>query len=362
MGEFVYRNYNVIVGKRKDVTVGVQAINPLTNLPFVIQHIGPGGNSSGAPDDPWGSIADAQTAGGDVIVVHAGTVLTESIILQDGDVIIGQGGGIQEYLNIKGYGAVAVPKVGTATDVPIIQGVDGNEVTMANNSVFAGFIIDTPTGHGIFANGVHDSLVSNVSIRDAGGDGVLLQNTTSSFHLGGVEISDAAGAGLHVSGGSADVSYTGRIETSTGRSILIADTTDGLVSLAGTTVVDDGGDGVQLLDNDGDIVLSNLTVKNTSGVGVEIRGGAGHVALLSDTRITDAGGTGLLIADREGNTLVNKAEIEAADGEHGIELSNNDGETWFNAVDVEAENGTAIYARDSERFSIAGGEVNSDGG
>lgn len=361
MGEFVNRNYNVIVGQRRDVTAGVPAVSPLTGAPYVIQHVGPGGNSSGAPDDPWGTIADAQIAGGDVILVHAGTVLTEPIVLSDGEVIIGQGSGSQDFLDVQGFGPVLLPKVGPNSDAPLIQGVTGNAVTLANNSIFAGFIIDGPSGHGIFADGVHDAVVGNTRIDNAGGDGIFLQNGSGGFSLTNVEINDAAGTGLRILGGSADMSYSGRIDTTSGRSILISETTGGLVDLIGTTVVDDGG-GVQLLDNDGDVILDGLTVNNASGIGVEIRGGEGDVTLANSTTITDAAGTGLVVADRVGHTLINSATIEAADGELGVEVGNNDGETWFNAVDIDAANATAIRAREAERFTIASGSVDSDGG
>jgi len=361
MGEWVNRNYNVIVGKRKDVTVGVQALNPANGLPLIIQHVGPGGNSSGAVDDPWGSIAAAQAAGGDVILVHAGTVITENIVLQDGEVLIGQGDGLQDYLNVQGYGAVAIPRLGSG-NAPVIQGVTGNAVTMANNSIFAGFRIESPTGHGIFANGVQNAVVSNVEINGAGGDGIYVQNGTGNFAFGNVEINNAAGSGFHLSGGSANVGFLGTINSNAGRSILIENTTDGLVNFSESVVNEDGGDGVLLSNNDADIVLDNLNIKNASGVGVEIRGGEGLVTLLNDTKITTAGDTGLLIADREGNTLVIDANVTASDGERAIEILNNDGETWFNDLTVKGKNETAVYARDSERLSMVTGTIESVGG
>lgn len=361
MGEFVNRNYNVIVAKRKDVTTGVQAINPATGLPFVIQHVGPNGNSTGAVDDPWDTIAEAQTAGGDVIIVHAGTVITENIILGDGDIIIGQGDGFQDYLSVQGYGSVAIPQVLTGA-APVIEGVTGHAVTMADDSVFAGFRINSPTGHGIFSDGVEHSVLSNLEINGAGGDGLFVNNATGSHYYNNVDINDAVGAGFHVAGGSANVFLTGKIETDAGRSIVIENTTDGLVSLAGATVVDDGGDGVQVLNNDGDVILDNLTVEDSSGVGVEIRGGEGAVTLLNKTKVTNAGGAGLVVADRKGNTLVNETDITAGDGEHGIEITDNDGDTWFNLLKVTGDDATAFHARNSDRVTVLAGEINSVGG
>ncbi|MBL8851492.1 MAG: hypothetical protein JNG89_17545, partial [Planctomycetaceae bacterium] len=83
---------------------------------------------------------------------------------------------------------------------------------------------------------------------------------------------------------------------------------------------------------------------------------------LDSTKITDAAGTGLLIADREGNTLVNHGDIIGADGQLGVDVSNNDGETWFNELDATSENATAVFSRDSGRFSVLTGDINAVGG
>ena len=273
--------------------------------------------------------------------------------------VIWHGSVSQDFLNIQGYGLVELPKVGTNTNAPIIQSVSGNAVTLASNSTFAGFIIDSPSGHGIFADGVHDALVSNVRIDNAGGDAIFLQNGSGGFSFRGITINGPAGTGLHIAGGSADITFSGQIDTGSSRSLLITDTTDGLINLSGTSVV---GGGVQLLDNDGDVVLDSLEVNDASGIGVEIRRGSGNVTVLNATTITNAADTGLLVDDREGDTVFNSATIVASDGEKGIEVTDNDGETWFNSVDVESTNGTAVFARDTERFTIAGGVVNAEGG
>lgn len=361
MGEFVQRNYNVIVGRERDVTVGLQAINPATGLPFVIQHVGPGGNSTGAPDDPWATIADAQTAGGDVILVHAGTVITDNIMLADGQVLLGQSDGLQQFLTVQGFGNIALPNVLNGT-APVIQVAGGNAVTLASNSVFAGFHIDGPAGHGIFGNAVTNVLVGNVTIDGAGGDGIFLQNATGRLDFINAKIFDAGGASFHVDGGNAEIGFRGQIDTSTGRSLLIANTTDGTVNFTGSTILDDGGDGVLLQDNDGDVILDNLTVKNSSGIGIEASGGEGNILFLRTTTVTDASGTGVLIEDREGDTIFDKAVVKGASGQTGVHITDNPGEAMFNRLDAEATNGTALLVRDTDRVTTSSGTLKSTGG
>ena len=361
MGEFVQRNYNVIVGKERKITAGVQAINPATDLPFIIQHVGAGGNSSGAPDDPWGSIADAQAAGGVVILVHAGTVLTDNIVLEDGQVLLGQSDGLDQFLAVQGYGNIALPNV-VGGDAPIIQVAGGNAVTLDSNTVFAGFHIDGPAGHGIFGDAVTNVLVGNVTIDGAGGDGIFLQNATGRLDFVNAKIFDAGGAAFHVDGGNAEIGFRGQIDTSTGRSLLVENTTDGTINFTGSTILDDGGDGVLIQDNDGDVIVDNLTVKNATGVGVEVRGGEGNVGFMNTTTVTDASGTGVLIEDRDGDTAFHIADVEGADGQTGLHFVNNAGEVLFNRLDAEATNGTALRVESTDRVTTSSGTLKSTGG
>ena len=260
MGEFVQRNYNVIVGRERQITAGVQAINQATGLPFVIQHVGPGGNSSGTPNDPWGSITDAQNAGGDVILVHAGTVITDNIVLNDGQVLLGQSSGLQQFLAVQGYGNIALPNVISGA-APIIQVAGGNAVTLASNSVFAGFHIDGPAGHGIFGDNVTNVLVGNVTIDGAGGDGVFLQNATGRLDFVNTRIFDAGGAAFHVDGGNAEIGFLGQIDYVRRPVAAHREHHRRHRQPRGLDNPDDGGDGVLILDNDGDVIIDNLTVE-----------------------------------------------------------------------------------------------------
>lgn len=360
MSEFVRRNFNVIVDESREITPDVVAMNAQTGQAFVVQHVGAGGNSSGTPEDPWGSIADAQAAGGDIIIVHSGTVLTEGIVLQSGQQIFGLGDGLANFVDVAGYGRTALPVETGAR--PVIEGAAGNAVTLASNSIFSGFVIHDPTGHGIVGTNVDNVAVWNVDILGAGLDGLYLNNPGGTADLRDIEIEDALGAGLHISGGDALVRFGGGITTSAGRSLLIENTTDGLIDLTGATVLDDGGDGIRIANVDGDVTLSGVTVKNSSGIGIDVQGGDGIVAFLKTTTVNQAGGTGIRVADREGNTGFDKVEVVGSSGQRGVEVVDNTADTQFNTLNVNATNATAVLAHDSERLIILGGTVKSQGG
>jgi hypothetical protein len=360
MSEFVRRNYNVIVAESKQITPDVVAMNAQTGQPLVVQHVGPGGNSSGTPQDPWGTIADAQAAGGDIIIVHSGSVFTSGIVLQSGQQVFGMGDNVQHFVNVQGYGGVALPTESGAR--PVFQGIAGDAVTLATNSTFAGFVIDSPSGRGIIGDGVSNVNVWNVDVNGAGGDALFLHNPGGTADLRELNLTDAAGAGLHIDGGNARVTLLGDVATHDGRSILLQNTTDGLIDLTGATILDDGGDGVLISNVDGDVALRDLTVRNSSGVGIEISGGDGLVTVLGTARVEDAGGAGLRVADREGHTLFNQADVQGGTGQVGVEVVDNTGETQFVALDVESQNATAVSVQDNERFVVLGGAVSADGG
>ena len=361
MSEFVQRNYNVIVSRDLNVDVGVPAVSTATGQPFVIQHIGPGGNSSGAPDDPWGTLADAQAAGGDVYLVHAGTILNEPIVLDPGEVLLGQGEGLQQFLDVEGLGHIMLPQVGTETDRPVIQGVTGDAVTLASDTVFAGFVIDSPTGAGIAGDGVSNVLIGNVDILTPGGDGVSLTNPDGQISILNTDIVDASGIGFSVDGGTAYVRFDGSITNHAGRALVIDSTTEGTVDLTGSSLDDDGGDGILLSAVDGDVILDNVSLLNATGIGIELTGGSGNIAFLSTTTVDSASATGILVDGRDGTTLFAFTDVQAAVGENGVVVSDNPGETWFTTLDIASNTATALKVSDSGEVGVGGGVLDASG-
>jgi hypothetical protein len=75
--------------------------------------------------------------------------------------LLGEGG--NHTLALAGYGNIALPRATAGTSRPIIQLTDpGDAVTLASNTVFSGFIIDSPDGHGIVADGVSSRALAGV--------------------------------------------------------------------------------------------------------------------------------------------------------------------------------------------------------
>lgn len=113
---FANRNYNIIVSQWGEVNSNVAAVNSATNQAYIVQHIGSGiGTDSGTAEDPWRSVSQAQVAGGDVLFVHSNTTLSESIVLKDGQYLLGEG--VKQSLVDKTYGKITLPSVTNGTQL-----------------------------------------------------------------------------------------------------------------------------------------------------------------------------------------------------------------------------------------------------
>ncbi len=363
MGEFPRRNYNIIVAVNNEITPDFIPLNPLTNLPFVVQQVGPGGNSSGTPDDPWGTIADAQAAGGDIIFVQAGTVLTEQIQLQPGQMLFGEAEGMDHFIDVAGFGKVLLPGADPGDSTPIIQGVTGDAVTLASDTTFAGFIIDSATGNAIAGNGVSNVLIQDVQILTPGADGLHLVGSSGDITLDSVSIDGALGSAVSVSGGDAEIVFAGDINNSSGRAIVVEQTTGGAVDLSDANIIDNGGDGVFVDSVDGNVIFEDLTVVNTTGVGIEITGsGDGFVAFRGTTTVNNAGNAGIFIHDRDQNTLFDQVVVDGGSGQIGIKILDTTSLTHFNGLDIETTNAAALFAMNAGTLQIADGVIASVGG
>src|SRR5690606_551625 len=124
------------------------------------------GAENGAVDNPFTTIAQAQAAGGDIIYVHSGSTITDSIVLQNGDRLLGEG--VNHWISVAGFGKVLLPEANGGGGLrPLIQGTAGDAVTLASNTEFSGFVIDTPTGNGITGVGVSNVSIRNVDVNNA---------------------------------------------------------------------------------------------------------------------------------------------------------------------------------------------------
>jgi hypothetical protein len=331
---FPQRNYNIIVPRATLVQSGIAAVNAATGLPFAVQHVSGSGNAgtAGTDVDPLSTFAEAQAASPDILFVHADSTFTEGITLQDGQFLLAETAAGE--LVASGFGTIQVPTVTNGTTAPILA---GDAITLASNTLVSGFTINSPTLNGITGMNVGNIDIRNTSVQNAGGDGVFLQNLTGPATLSGVTLADATGASLHINGTAADVTVSGAITNSTGRSVLIENTTDDtLVDLSGATI-QDSGRGLLISNVAGDVRLNDVGVTASTGSGITVSGGTGEVAFNGLTTVNTNAGP-------------------------GIDVQNALGTVFFNNIDVTTDAQTGLFARTNTNLLIANGTINATNG
>ncbi len=334
LGEPVRRNYTFSTDTTRIVDTGVTAINSVSGAPFDIVHVNSnaGAIQNGTAEFPFSNIAAGQATGSDIVFVHGGSEWfggpDNSVILGSNQRIIGEGLIVdasgnrvtQHFVDAVGPGPVllgASPDFTASNSTllrPLLANSAGNAVTLANNVEFSGFRISASNGNGIFGNAVENVVLNQNDVRDTLGDGIQLVNPDGINQIIDTVIANTGGVGFHVDGGDSETTFgqtasdidpgLGRIQNSSDFAVRIQNTeADGFVSFAGgsvavpgttatrttfgATIDDDGGMGVSLENNGGDVTLDNLRLVNSTSHGINIDGGSGTFTFLSSIR--DAG-------------------------------------------------------------------------
>ncbi|MCA8987004.1 MAG: inverse autotransporter beta domain-containing protein [Planctomycetaceae bacterium] len=385
MRRFTDNNYNVIVSKKAVVGTAIPLINPTTGNAFTVRHV-QNTPISGAPvdyvvvhdgsaEDPYENLYDVQGSNADIIFVHRGSVIEEQVVLQEGQMLIGEGA--DYLLNTSNYNLInlnsAFAQVSDRADLPapIIQPrsfpVPGQQddpakiglVEMASNSVLAGVTIDgsnyaSPSA-GILASGIHDYRVDEVSIRNTKNEGLLIEQTT-----GGI--------------------FKDLLVENTGTT---AGTTNHQQSVNETS----GWDGIAILDNDGELQFQDIIVRDAAGSGVVIAGGHGDAVFSNTLELTGNGtantlyASGLEVRDLElittvddqgtettdddietdifGRVLVESLIVQSPNGIDGVSIRNSTGLVDLFEVDINTTNGAGVFTSQADLVNIRSGSVSS---
>lgn len=363
----VRRNMNIVALESNVAAPGQVAINPNTNLPFTVAHVNSNdlvGPFNGTVSDPYQSLQTGLGAGTDIVFVHAGSQFNAGpenlVVLGAGQQLYGEGlivpgRDVINTIRAQALGTsflVELPDSPTfaanpALSRPIIANSAGNAVTLANNSIFSGFIINDPTGNGIFGNAAQNVSINDVAINGAGVSAILLQNTLGSTSISNTTItSDAAATGalVHINGGNGVISFNssdnfllGSItNTSAQESLLVENMTGGRFTMSRSSVTDTGGLGVVIQNNTGGAAtVDNLTVTNGIGTGISILNSAGTYTFtksstqLQSIALTGTAQQGILISGLTGSAQFN-AEVDINDRiAGGIEVTGSSGAVTF---------------------------------
>ncbi len=380
MSEWVRRNYTVVTINDSVITPGEVARNPDTGDPYLFAHVR---NIPGAPeppplpaaqppfnnfpapfgdgtvDRPFQFIPEAQAfLGGSpdgVTYVHGNSVFTGNdavVTLSDGEIVLGEGeaDGVIQTLPVLGFpGEVPLPVVIPDGSVPELNMATGDAVTAASGNLFGGFNINNPMGNGITIDTQIDGMFRDVMINGATADGVSMTGiNTGTFRFDRVQVNNAAGVGFHVDGGSALVTVSDSDNVTLGvptitnmlnEALLVENTTGGFVNLANTLIDDNGGAGIRLINNMGDVTIGQAMLDDTAvsadplsvGAGIEVRGASGNTTLLEDVTISNAAGAGFLVADLTAAGRVNPSATLTINSRNGVgaDFDNVDGVVQF---------------------------------
>lgn len=359
IGEHVNRNYTVVAEGHNAVERRT-AVDPATGSPYTFAHVdssaGPGGD--GSVNHPYNSLTAAQLAGRNIIFVHAGSSLSNGLVLNPGDRIVGDGGGVQHFVRIPDLGSLLLPQGGGP--LPVLNVSSGDAVTLASNTEFSGFTINATGGNGIVGNGVQNVLLNNIAINNSAGNGIVgtgLQNIV----MNNIAITGPAGDGIQLTNTAGSVSISNAsILNPGGSGINIQGGSGAIQFLGGSTV--SGAFGTAVLINNlagaGSVAFGDLSIDHRHGLGLEIQNSAGNVTGTGTTNISNelnATAAALDISGSSGTAAFNTVNVSnatAAAGTGGVNLQSDTGSTSFSILNIASASGTALRANNAGNLFI----------
>lgn len=385
----------------------VLAIDPDTGAPYNVYHVDNTADvtiGDGRFETPYTTLLNAQNASSTdaIIFVHRGDGTTRGmdsgIVLKDRQMLLGNG--VQHIIPIQG-GQNFILCNDLSGNRPRISGKNnGNAVTLADDNVVRGFIIDGSAGgmaNGIFGDGVlagapidngviedveifgailHGVFVNDLSgdwnfarndIHDNGFDGILLTNAcdpTSIFNFEDNDVSRNGRDGIHmVDWDAASLTFTRNFTDLNGRDgVRLENFKNGsgdgaTVRFLSHSADSNQGNGINIIGGDGDLRFLNSLITNNLGDGIRIQNwtntNASHITWIDAT---------------SGNSTITGNGVGAGAGIHNLleagtqRLLITDSVVDGNGVGIlsTADNiGTSLRTQIINNFSVAGN--NSDG-
>jgi hypothetical protein len=376
----VQRQYNAVVARTDVLETGIVAVKP-DGTPYLVEHVANNpadpnvGPFLGTAENPFLTVAQAQANfftdppfdvpvspyPGDIIFVHTNSQYTATnVVLEPNVRVLGEADGVVHQINIQPFGFVNLPRVNDNPSPavpelrPIFENIVGDGVVLASGAEFSGFRIGDAadptsgaTGNGIVGDSVNNTLVRFVDINFAGADGVRLSNVnTVAFEQ--THIFNAAAVGLHVIGGSPNITFEGDGSATTpdieynaatpgGNAVQIENTLGGLVDLFGATpsAINYNNAGGILINNArgaasfGDVRISNTT----PGVpGIEILASSGVYNFGRPINMDNPDGAGIRIFNlaSTGRAIFNDSVTINNRSAEGVLLDTNAGSILFN--------------------------------
>ncbi len=357
---FVERNYNVIVSHELTANSDIVAYNPATNSPYEIQQVSSTGGygGDGTTSSPFATVAEAMQAGGDVIFVQGNSVLSEAVVLNSGQRLIGDGSG--QSLPLPGGGTVSLPTLIAAAQLPRFDGINGNAVTLASNSEVSGFSFTNIMGNAIVGNNVSTGVIRDNTFTNIAGDAIAITNSSGTFRLINIDVESTSGDGVRFDGGDADVVFRGITITGTqGDGIELANLSGGSVVLSSPTLASTTGAGLLLRNVAEDVNVYSLSTSHTQGAAVSIIGGTSSDTyhFLNTTDIESPSGLGFSFNASAADLTIDQLAVTSSANAAAISLTNSTGDIVLTYLSIDTTNATGLEANAVTSLTVTDGVI-----
>lgn len=335
-GEHVTRNYTTVAPGRHSVERLV-AVDPNNGTPYTFAHVSSSAaaGGTGAVNSPFQSIAAAQAAGANIVIVQAGSTFNgaaATIVAGNGQRIFGDGTDVAHFIPVLNRGTLLLPQAAAGLR-PVLNGSPGDTITLANNSEISGFTITNSGGNAISGNGVQNIMVNQLAISGAAMSGLNFTNTSGSYLIDSTSIANSA-MGVSINGGNGQFRFTGPLA--------ISNTTGAAVSMKN-------------LATDAVATFGDITVNSRQGRGLELDAFAGTLNVNGLTTITNESNSVASAIDiRNSPGTLNFAGVTVTNttGAPGVNLQSNAGTTTIQRLDISSQNGTALKADGVTQLNI----------
>lgn len=400
----VRRNWNVAATRSEISAPGQLATSG--GVPLTIAHVNSnaaGPLFNGTVNNPFSQLTQGLGAGTDIVFVHAGSNFNAApqnvVNLLPNQQVVGEGF-IQQGRSTNS--SILVDLLSSTTRIPLpasptfaanptflrptISNTAGNTVTLAQGSQFSGFIIDSPTGVGIFGNGVGNLTINDVQVNNAGISGISLLNTIDTTTITNttlVSSATATGPLFQINGGNGTVIFgstdtdatTGRnnvfglasiTNTSAQSAVQIENMTGGRIDMTNSLITSTGGGGVLIQNNTGgNATIDNVSITNSPGNGIAILDSAGVYSFrktsnqLAQITIDNATQQSILISNLSGQVNFTDPLLISSRNAEGIEIRQSSGTATFSDLVTINNLGGAIGVQSavSVHDQLAGGTV-----
>ncbi|HYD37833.1 MAG TPA: cadherin-like domain-containing protein, partial [Allosphingosinicella sp.] len=322
---------------RASVSTGVVSFTVTDPVWYVNAAIGSDVTGDGSYANPFATLAPLSTGGSadtldnaddTIFVYNAGTYSNESIVLETGQKLFGDGHaftvngltiGANATNTTLGYAGVGVTLASNNTIMGVtLSGSGAGAVGIADNGDVGTLIIDETsiTGQGkavdIDSGGTLNVDLDQLSSGSSTSEGVHLQGVTGTFTAASGHIQSSTGTGVLIgqadglaagSGGDVNFTYGGDISSPTGSLVNIQDRSGGTVTFSGNLTegsIASGTTGILIDGSAGTINFNGQTFVSAGGLG----GNGVTLTNNSGTINFSPTGTGLDITTASGSGLV----------------------------------------------------------